>query len=179
MKNARTRSLPFVGFLAALVLAGSGCGYHAAGKGTNLPTDLHTLAIPAFRNRTNTYRVEQKITEAVVHEFTSRTNYRLVYKDDGSADATLDGVVTATQFTPITYDSTTGRVSSALVTVSMSVKLVDRKGKVLFENAGYTFREQYQISGEVSSFFEEESPAMDRMVSDFARSLVSNILEAY
>ncbi len=179
MKNARKRSLRLTSLILFLVLAASGCGYHTAGKGTNLPPDLRTLAIPTFRNRTSSYRAEQKITEAVVHEFTSRTNYRVVYKDDGSADATLDGAVTATQFTPITYDSTTGRVSSALVTVSMSVKLVDRKGKVLFENAGYTFREQYQISGEVSSFFEEESPAMDRMVADFARSLVSNILEAY
>ena len=68
---------------------------------------------------------------------------------------------------------------TGLVTVTMRVSLVDRHGKVLFENQNYQFREQYQISREITSFFEEESPAVDRLSRDFARTLVSNILEAY
>jgi hypothetical protein len=50
---------------------------------------------------------------------------------------------------------------------------------VLFENQNYTFREQYQVSREVSSFFEEDAPAMDRLARDFARTLVSSVVEAY
>jgi hypothetical protein len=57
--------------------------------------------------------------------------------------------------------------------------MVDRKGTLLFENPNYVFREEYQISGQVSSFFEEESPALDRLSRDFARSLVSTILEGF
>jgi len=56
---------------------------------------------------------------------------------------------------------------------------VDRHGKVLFENPSYSFHDQYQISREITSFFEEESPAVDRLSQDFARTLVSNILEAF
>ena len=41
------------------------------------------------------------------------------------------------------------------------------------------FREQYQVSRELTSFFEEDSPAVDRLSRDFARTLVSNILEDY
>jgi hypothetical protein len=41
-----------------------------------------------------------------------------------------------------------------LVIVSMSVSLADRQGRVLYENPAYTFREQYQVSQELSSFFE-------------------------
>ena len=52
-------------------------------------------------------------------------------------------------------------------------------GKVLWQNQNYTFREQYQISREVSSFFEESDPALERLSLDFARTLVSNVLEAY
>jgi hypothetical protein len=59
------------------------------------------------------------------------------------------------------------------------VSLVDRKGTILFDNPNYTFREQYQVSRELTSFFEEDSPAVDRLSRDFARTLVSNILEAY
>ncbi len=162
---------------SALLLAG--CGYHTAGHAGRLPADLHTIAIPAFENRTSAYKVEQVLTAAVVREFLARTQYKVVNHDDGDADAVLHGTVMTTQIAPVTYDSQTGRASTALVSVSMNVSLVDRHGKVLWQNTGYTFREQYQISREPSSFFQEEGPAVDRLARDFARTLVSNVLEAY
>ncbi len=162
----------------ALCLAASGCGYHTAGKAVLLPTDVRTIAIPGFLNQTKTYRVEQVLTGAVVHEFTSRTHYHLM-NQTGDADAILRGTVTNAVFTPLTYDSQTGRVSSGMVMLTMSISLLDRRGKVLFSNPNYIFRDQYQISSQISSFFEEESPALDRLSRDFARTLVSNILEAF
>src|SRR5256885_8409683 len=153
------------------------CGYSTAGHASKLPTDVRTIAIPAFVNKTQTYKIEQVLTAAVVREFTTRTNYRIANGASPDADVTLHGTVVSAELAPITYDSHTGRASSALITVNMKVELVDKAGKVLFENPNYVYREQYQISREVSSFFEEESPAVDRMSRDFARSLVANILE--
>jgi hypothetical protein len=66
-----------------------------------------------------------------------------------------------------------------MITVNMKVVLTDRRGKVLYENPSYLFREQYQVSRELSSFFEEDSPAFDRLSRAFARTLVSNILEGF
>jgi outer membrane lipopolysaccharide assembly protein LptE/RlpB len=165
--------------LAVLGVALGGCGYKTSGKAVRLPQSLHTIAIPGFINETKTYRIEQVLTGAVVREFTARTNYRVMNRDSGDADAVLHGTVVSAELAPVTYDSRTGRASSGLVTVTMRVSLVDRQGKVLFENQNYRFREQYQISREITSFFEEESPAVERMSRDFARTLVSNIVEAY
>jgi hypothetical protein len=110
----------------------------------------------------------------------SRTNYHISpSENDRSADAVLEGTVVAANLTPVTYDSGTGRASSAVVTVAMRVTLTDKDGKILWQNQNYSFREQYQISREISSFFEESSPALERMSRDFARTLVSNVLEAY
>jgi len=81
--------------------------------------------------------------------------------------------------TPLTYDSNTGRTASVLVVVSMRVILSGRDGKVLYQNPQYVFREQYEVSQDLSSFFEEDSPAFRRLSQDFARTLVSNILEGY
>lgn len=166
----------------------AGCGYHTAGHASKLPADLHSVAIPAFQNTTNQYHIEQTLTEAVTREFLARTQYRVV-QDQNGADATLRGVVTATSIAPVTYDSQTGRATTALVTVAMKVSLVDRNGKVLYSNNRYAFREQYQISldtvsqktnsGVGPSFFQEEGPAMSRLSRDFARTLVSNVLEAF
>jgi hypothetical protein len=87
--------------------------------------------------------------------------------------------VLSTYTTPLTYDSKTGRASSVMVIVSMKVALTDRDGRVLYQNPSYTFREQYQVTQDLSSFFEEDSPAFQRLSQSFARTLVSNVLEAF
>lgn len=170
-------------WLAACViacsLAYSGCGYHMAGHGSRLPANLHVVAVPSFINQTQTYRIETSLTNAVVREFNTRTTYKIVPDADERADAVLRGTVVSTQLAPVTYDSQTGRASTALVTVNMKVSLTARDGRVLYENPNYIFREQYQVSRELSSFFEEEGPAVERLSRDFARTLVSNVLEAF
>jgi len=173
-----TRFFLVVALLAA-TLPASSCGYHTSAHNTRLPDSVHTIAVPAFVNQTQSYRIEQVLTSAVVREFVTRTKFRIVNEAKGDSDAVLRGTVTSTQLAPLTYDSQTGRASSALVTVTMRVSLVDNKGAVLFQNPNYTFREQYQVSRELTSFFEEDAPAIDRLSRDFARTLVSNILEAY
>ena len=77
------------------------------------------------------------------------------------------------------YDSVTGRASTGLVTIILKVTLTARDGRVLYSDPNYVFRDQYQISNELLSFFEEQGPALDRLSRDFSRTLVSNILEAF
>jgi outer membrane lipopolysaccharide assembly protein LptE/RlpB len=154
------------------------CGYHTAGKAARLPQNVHTIAVPTFQNKSQTYRIEAKLTGAVVREFNTRTQYRIV-SDPSDADATMRGSVLSTQIEPLTYDSRTGRASSGIITIRMSVTLTGSHGEVLFRNPNYLFRDQYQTSEQLSSFFEEEDPAFDRLSNDFARTLVSNVLEAF
>jgi outer membrane lipopolysaccharide assembly protein LptE/RlpB len=163
----------------AMTLLGAGCGYKTAGHTSKLPSSLHVIAIPSFINQTQTYKIETTLTNAVVREFNTRTNYKVVSETSDSADATLRGTVVSVQLAPVTYDSQSGQASTALVTVNMKVTLTARDGRVLFENPNYIFREQYQVSNQVSSFFEEENPALDRLSRDFARTLVSNVLEGF
>ncbi len=155
------------------------CGYHTAGHAVTLPANVQTIAIPAFVNQTQTYKIEQKLTAAVVREMVTRTHYRIVNEPTEAADATLRGTVMTTSTSPLTYDSQTGRASSALVVVTARVTLTDRQGKILYENPSYLFREEYQVSRELSSFFEEDSPALERLSREFARTLVSNVLEGF
>ncbi|MFZ0760741.1 MAG: LptE family protein [Candidatus Sulfotelmatobacter sp.] len=162
-----------------LLVAGTGCGYHTAGHTVQLPQDVKTIAIPAFVNDTTTYRIEQLLTASVVREFTTRTHYHILNTPGEAADATLRGTVLTASSTPLTYNSATGQAASVLVVVSMKVALTDRRGKVLYQNPAYLFREQYEVSQDLTSFFEEDSPAFRRLSQDFARTLVSNILEGF
>jgi outer membrane lipopolysaccharide assembly protein LptE/RlpB len=165
--------------LLLMIVGFSGCGYHTAGHAVRIPASVHTIAVPVFINQTQTYRIEQILTRDVVREFVSRTHYRIESDSGSAADAVLKGTVISAQASPLTYDAQTGRISSAIVTVTMKVSLADHQGRIFFENPNYTFRQQYQVSREVTSFFEEETPALQRMSQDFARTLVSDILEAF
>jgi outer membrane lipopolysaccharide assembly protein LptE/RlpB len=160
----------------ALLLAS--CGYHAVGSASHLPPDVKILAIPSFRNQTHTYHVETGLTNAVIREFNTRTHYRIV-QSETDADAVLQGTVVSAEVAPVAYDSVTGRASTGLVTIMVNVTLTARDGSVLYSNPNYVFRDQYQISNELASFFEEQGPALDRLSRDFSRTLVSNILEAF
>ena len=166
-------------FGLALLVLSTGCGYHTAGHAVQLPENVKTIAVPAFVNQTSTYRIEQMLTASVVREFTTRTHYHIVNTPGEDADATLRGTVVSTSSSPLTYNSATGQAATVLVVVSMRATLTDRQGKVLYQNPSYLFREQYEVSQDLASFFEEDTPAFRRLSQDFARTLVSNILEGF
>jgi len=165
--------------LGMILVASAGCGYHTAASTVQLPQNIRTIAIPGFVSHSQTFRIEQLLTDAVVREFDARTQYHVVHDLHSDADAVLKATVLSASASPLAYDSQTGRAISALVTVSLQVVLTDRQGKVLFENPSYLFHDQYEISSDLPSFFQEDSPAVDRLSRDFARTLVANILEAY
>ena len=175
----RSARAPLLGCLAALFLATAGCGYHTSAHGVRLPADMHTIYVPAFGNLSHTYNIEQMLAAAVVRELRSRTNYRIITTNDGTADATLAGTVLSTAIAPLTYSSQTGGISSGLIFVAAKVSLVSSNGKVLWDNPNLSFHGQYQIANNGRDFFEEESPALDRLVLDVSQTLVSDMLEAY
>ncbi len=188
VKSRRDGRVPFprlvtkrwaVAIALAASMAAAACGYHTTGNAVALPQNIHTIAIPGFVSHSQTFRIEQLLTDAVVREFNARTQYHVIHDTHGDADAVLKATVLSASANPLAYDSHTGRAVSALVTVSIQVTLTDRHGKVVFENPSYLFHEQYELSSDLPSFFQEDSPAVDRLSRDFARTLVANILEAY
>ncbi len=171
-------SLYILPLLLALLVP-AGCGYHVAGTTAHLPSSWQTIAIPAFTNDSTTYRIEQRLTQAVIREFTARTKYRII-QDPASASAVLHGEVVSLKTTPILFNATTGEVTSMLVTIHVKVALVDNQTqKPVYQNDDMVFRDEYQISPDVKSFFEEQDPALERMSRDFASHLVADVLENF
>jgi len=157
----------------------AGCGYHVAGRSEALPKSIHVIAVPALENKTTSYRIEQRLTAATVHEFLAKTPYRVVSNPE-NGDAVLRGKVLSLEAVPLLFDTTTGRATTMLVTVKCEVTFEEREtGKMLYHTDNFLFRNQYEISTDVKSFFEEQDPALDRLAQDFAARLVAAVTENF
>ena len=159
-----------------------------AGRSSTLPKSIHVIAIPALENKTTSYRIEQKLTAATVHEFLAKTQFRVV-SDPAAGDAVLRGKVLSLEAVPLLFDTVSARATTMLVTVKCEVSLEEREtGKILYHTNNFVFRNQYEISvnsnnptdpATVKGFFEEQDPALDRLAQDFAQRLVAAVTENY
>jgi len=157
----------------------SGCGYHVAGHSNSLPQGIRVIAVTGLENKTTGYRIEQKLTSATVHEFLVRTQYKIV-SNAADGDAVLRGKVLSVEAVPLLFDTQTGRATTMLITVKCEVSLTDSTtDKVLYHSENFVFRNEYEISTDVRSFFEEQDPALDRLAQDFARKLVAAVIENF
>src|SRR5581483_1494299 len=124
----------------------SSCGYSLAGRGTFLPDYIKAIGIPTFINRTTVFNLETLLTQKVRSEFIGRGKYRIVPEANG-VDAVLNGEVTAVAITPTSFN-TQQLASRYTITMSARVELRDvRENKVLWENPGLIFREEYDAQG--------------------------------
>ncbi len=175
----RPSALFFLVSLSILFVGTSGCGYHVAGRSSALPPEIHVIAVPALENATTTYRIEQRLTSATVHEFLSRTPYKVI-SDPTGGDAVLKGKVLTLEAVPLLFDTTSGRATTMLVQMKCEITLTETSNdKVLYHTDNFVFRSEYEISTDVTSFFSEQDPALDRVAKDFAQRLVAAVVENY
>jgi hypothetical protein len=167
--------------LAMLVF--SGCGYTLAGRGSFLPSTIHTIGLPTFTNHSAVFNLETTLTEKVRGEFIGRGKYEILPQDSG-VDAVLIGDITGVTIAPVSFN-TQQLASRYTITIVASIQLKDlHENKVLWENPSLIFRQDYDnTSGanavDPAAFFGQEANALDRVSTDFARSIVSAILEAF
>jgi hypothetical protein len=168
-------------FFAALLLPVCGfreC-YTPAGRGDGLPKHIKTLAIPPFQNPSLRYKVEQRFTSAVIDEAIRRARSLNVVSTPQGADAVMIGAIKYFSFRPVLLDDL-GRARLFEITIYVSVTVRDQtKNKIIFDNQNYVFRGEYEITGDPTTFFNEEGPATDRLARDFAKSVISTILEGF
>jgi hypothetical protein len=173
------RALPVL----AAGLGATSCGYALAGRGSFLPDYIKTLGIPMFGNATQYQTVEQVFTQKVRLEFQSSRRYTVVPSDEG-VDGIVRGEISSISLQPVSLNANQ-LASRTRVTVILKVKFEDVKaGKTLWENPALSFSDEYELANpsigqDVSAFVGNERVAMDRLSTDFARSVVSAILEAF
>jgi hypothetical protein len=177
------RILSWLSVLGVLV---SGCGYTLAGRGSTLPASIKTIGIPLFANRTTVFNLETTLTMKVRSEFIGRGKYD-IQPEAANVDAVLTGEITAVSITPASINANQ-LASRYAITMVARVELKDVKtDMVLWENPSLVFRQEYDATGTTSgaaavdpaAYFGQNTDALERLSTEFARSIVSAILEAF
>jgi hypothetical protein len=170
-----------LGLSSALLAAG--CGYALAGTGSFLPSYITTIGVPTFANRTTVFNLETQITDKVRAEFIGRGKYEIVPEATG-VDALLTGEVSSVSITAASFTDQQ-LASRYVIAMTARVELKDLKdNKVLWENPGLVFRQEYEAQSgtgvlDPAAFFSQDLNALERLTTDFARTIVSAILEAF
>jgi hypothetical protein len=164
------------------VMALPGCGYSLAGRGSFLPAYIQTIGVPTFANHTAIYDMERVVTERVRSEFIGRGRYRVFPEREGH-DAVLLGEITSIVSQPSAVNAQQQATKYALI-LTAKIEFRDmRADKVLWENPALQFREEFDVSNALvadpAAFFGQDINARDRLAQEFARSVVSAILEAF
>lgn len=165
-------------------VAASSCGYALAGRGSFLPPYIKTLGIPMFENTTPYQTVEQLFTNKVRLEFQSSRRYTVVPSDE-NVDGIVRGSIQSISLSPVGLNDQQ-LASRVRATVLVKVSFEDVKAqKTLWDNPSLSFSDEYDLPSQtgaavdVAAFIDNNKPAMDRISTDFAKSVVSSILEAF
>jgi hypothetical protein len=166
-----------------LLVGSSGCGYTLAGRGAFLPAHIKIIGVPMFVNNTPVFEIEQKITERVRSELIGRGRYE-VKPNREAVDAVLIGEILGIAVAPAAFNDQQQATRYA-VTLVAKIEFRDLKtDKVLWANPSLVFSEQYDVTTtqtalDPNAFLGQNVNAMERLASEFARTVVSAILESF
>jgi outer membrane lipopolysaccharide assembly protein LptE/RlpB len=166
--------------LLPLFLTVVGCGYHLVGTATYLPPEIQRLHVEFFENQTSRGDMDQRVAEALNLEWVRRGRFELVDRAE-DADIVLGGTMTRLSVVPVSFDES-GRATEYQMTLLTEVWLNDVRGEdpvLLWENKSFSRRTSYAVDEDSVDYFDRQRAAMDELSTDYARALVSAVLEGF
>ena len=164
----------FSTFLLALFL--SGCaGYHLGPATPAYLREIHSIAVPTFRNKTLIPRIEVLVTGTVIKQFQQDGTFRIVNEDN--ADATLRGEIVIVGRSPAR--SLRGNVVATTefnLSLRVHYTLVGRDGKTLAGPADAAGSTSFFVGADVST---DERQALPLAAEELAGHLVSQLSEGW
>jgi Lipopolysaccharide-assembly len=163
-------------FATLVCFALAGClGYHVGPVKPYYLRDVHSIAVPTFKNRTLVPRIEVLVTDTVIKQIQQDGTYQIT--GDDNADATLSGEIY--RITRAPARSVRGNV---LATTEFSLALVvkysltGRDGKQLVPPNDVVGQTTFFVSSDVTS---DERQALPLATEDLATRLVTQISEGW
>lgn len=130
------------GCAVALGFVGCGSGKSGAGAssgytfGSGHRTDIRTVAVPIFENRTFTHGLEMQLAEALVKEIHRVTPWRVAPRD--GAETVLTGAITGAEIRKLSSQRDSGLLQEGAVELSVNFEWKSvSDGKVLVSRRNF------------------------------------------
>jgi hypothetical protein len=157
-------------------LALSGClGYHIGPVKPYYLREVHSIAVPTFKNRTLVPRIEVLVTDTIIKQLQQDGTFQVA--SGNKADATLNGEVFRIARTPAR--SVRGNVlATTEFALALSVKysLTGKNGEQLAAANEAVGTTSFFVSSDVTT---DERQALPLATEDLATRLVSQISEGW
>jgi len=171
--------------VACLLL--SGClGYHVGPVKPYYLRDVHSIAVPTFKNRTLIPRIEVLVTDTVIKQLQQDGTFQIA--SDGNGDATLNGQIYRVDRVPAR--SVRGNVlATSEFSLALRVKysVIGRDGKPLVPQAEAVGTTTFFVSeagasnanSQVGDVTTDERQALPLATEDLATRLTSQLSEGW
>jgi hypothetical protein len=163
-------------FATLFCFALGGClGYQVGPVKPYYLRDVHTIAVPTFKNRTLVPRIEVLVTDTVIKQIQQDGTFEITSGD--KADATLSGEIA--RITRAPARSVRGNVlATTEFTLALVLKysLTGRDGKPLVPSTDVVGTTSFFVSSDVTS---DERQALPLATEDLATRLVSQVSEGW
>jgi hypothetical protein len=160
--------------LACLGLTGC-LGYHIGPVKPQYLSDVHSIAIPTFENKTLLPRIEVLVTDTVIKQFQQDGTFRIA--NGAAADATLKGEIIRISRSPAR--SVVGNVLATNefnLALRVKYKLVGPDGKQLGPAGEVSGTTSFFVGTDVTT---DERQALPLATEELAKRLVTQLSEGW
>ena len=164
----------FCAFFLAVSLGGC-AGYRIGEIKPQYLKDVHSIAVPTFKNNTFIPRIEALVTNTVIKQFQQDGTFRITR--EAQADAILRCTITSVGRNPAR--SVRGNVLATTefnLGLLVTYTLIDRDGKPLTGPTGVSGTTSFFVGSDVTT---EERQALPLAAEDMAVRLVSQLSEGW
>jgi hypothetical protein len=164
-------------FMAALsCLCLSGCfGYHIGPAKPQYLGNIHTIAVPTFKNQTLQPRIEVLVTNTVIKQFQQDGTFRI--ESNETADAILEAEIFDVSRSPAR--SVRGNVLATTefnLAIRVKYKLIGRDGAALGPQGTAVGTTSFFVGSDVTT---DERQALPLATEQLATQLVSQLSEGW
>ena len=164
-----------------VVAFSAGCGYGLVGRGGGIDPAIKRIGVPLFKDNTGKTSLDIKLTQKIIEELLKRGKVDVVQGVEG-ADAIVEGEILSLQQQPVGFSGGEKATTASRYSITLTVKVKYYKPGVaepIWQNDAFSFRDEYDLGADPTSFFDREDQGVERLAQAFARSLVAAMLEAF
>ncbi|MFW2331471.1 MAG: LPS assembly lipoprotein LptE [Nitrospinota bacterium] len=159
--------------LVVSILNFTTCGYSIYKSEEFKSTNIKSINVVAFDNKTDEPKLDLLITDYTIKELINHSS--LVVTSKESADSILRGYITKYKLRPASIGSD-NMATSYILTISISFTLEDNQSKELISSQRLVETETYSVTSDISQSEIAKESAKDRVGRLIARRLVDTLL---